>query len=196
MATRSGKSPYDSRVAFTASIDAASGLALPAYTPWIRNEFKPADKVAVQYSSEDTVKVLLAVGEGGDLRARGSNVLVGDSCPRIITANAVSPEVWLGEAIPWSKPLQRKCIVFVLTEPVAVPSWSDKFKKAKGFEPADIDYKSAIVRSALFSAEQLTAPEQSAVMPAQPSMSTAAAVGTALAVGASLLVDQAVAILK
>ena len=73
---------------------------------------------------------------------------------------------------------------------MAVPSWSDKFQKAKGFEPATINYRSAIVGSSMFSAEQLNAPQAAVQVSAQPGMCTAAVVGTALAIGAAAVMDK------
>ena len=46
-----------------------------------------------------------------------------EGVPRIFTANAESAQAWCGNRLKWSEPLQRKTIVFSITQPLCDDSW-------------------------------------------------------------------------
>ena len=44
--------------------------------------------------------------------------------PRIFTANSSTPDDWVEPRMRWSAPLQRKAVVFKITQPLCHESWT------------------------------------------------------------------------
>ena len=88
------------------------------------DEFCLNDTVSLQYVSDNVLKGLFDPQSSVNLRARGRNARLTPDVARVMTTNASSPAEWCGTRVRWSQPLARKCIVFVLTQPVVPVNWS------------------------------------------------------------------------
>jgi len=87
------------------------------------DEFNPADSTQAIYMSENLMKVLLSPQVPGSVRCRNDDKMLPIGLPRIFTGNAESVEEWCGYRCRWSEPLQRKAIVFNITQPLCKESW-------------------------------------------------------------------------
>jgi hypothetical protein len=114
----------EAKFAMVSSVEGLSGLTIDNNLPVVLNECNLACPIAFQYLSTDMLKILLAVGEGGDIRARDRNIRCEPGCPRIFTCNAVSGQAWLGTRAELTFPVRRKMILFQLTTAICVSQWS------------------------------------------------------------------------
>jgi hypothetical protein len=82
------------------------------------DEFRVSDKEQLIYLSENGFKVLLDVKNEGSCRARCNDVQFAAKIPRLLTANASSPQDWCGERFKWDLPHQRKAFIFIIDRPL------------------------------------------------------------------------------
>ena len=90
---------------------------------WIVDEMMPADGSQTVYMSENMMKTFLTPLAPASIRCRNSDLVLPAGMPRIITANATSAEERCGYCCKWSKPLERKSIVFVIKKPLCNDRW-------------------------------------------------------------------------
>jgi hypothetical protein len=114
----------DTRVCLSNTLDDLRPITFQRSWSLVLDEFSIADEGALQYFSENIAKVLFDPSCAANIRARGSNARLSPDTARIMTSNASSLEEWAGGRIPFSLPLRRKLICFVIREPLVPVAWS------------------------------------------------------------------------
>ena len=102
----------------------------PGYC-WILDEMKPADGTQTIYASEDLTKNLLDPRTAKSIRARNQELNLHMGVPRVCTANANNIEEWCGYHLRWSYPLQRKAIVFQITDYLVDEEWRNQHRQGQ-----------------------------------------------------------------
>ena len=110
-------------VVFSNTVDVAKDIKWKPGYVWILDEFSPADHAQAIHMSENMMKVLVEPNVPGSTRCRNEDLQLPAGVMRTFTGNADSPVQWCGNRVPWSEPLQRKSIVYVIDKPLVSELW-------------------------------------------------------------------------
>ena len=113
----------DAVVVFTNTLDVAREVAFKPGYVWVIDEMNPSDQQQTVHVSENMMKVLMAPTVQGSIRGRNNDIVLPRGVPRIFTGNAENAQQWCGHRVKWTEPLQRKAIVFEITQPIVPASW-------------------------------------------------------------------------
>ena len=140
-------------VIFSNTLDVARDVVFQKGHIWVIDEVSPGDTSQLVHMSENAMKVLLSPTKPTSIRCRNADLAIPTGVPRILTANAESPDEWMGRQIKWTEPMQRKAVTYQITKPIVDPSWSSTAQTARSSEDDAVEIADVM-------AEQLALPTE------------------------------------